>query len=83
MPDEMFSKVEKKLYRITVQEGDTSSLNYVYFSNDEPEVSVEAVDLGDEHLVVFMWVSFTPNNGYEPGKLMHVPFERLVSYQEM
>jgi hypothetical protein len=83
MPDEMFSKVEKKLYRITIQEGQTSSLNYAYYSNNEPYVSAELVDLDNDVHVVFMWVSFIPNNGYEPGKLMHVPYERLISYQEM
>lgn len=84
MSDEMFSKAEKRLYRVTVQEGNTNSLNYVYFSNDEPEISAQLVDLGDdESLVVFMWISFIPNNGYEPGKLMHVPFDRLISYQEI
>lgn len=68
---------------ILVQEGISSDDNAVYFT-DGP-VKYEAVNapvLGTEDRVRIVFVSFTPKNGPSRGKLMRVPFERIINVSE-
>jgi len=73
-------------FTVTIQVSPVYDEQEVYFCN-EVHTEIEIIELfgeanGDPVIEKIKWVVFVPNNGRNHGKLMRVPFDRLLSIAE-